>query len=81
MCRLLRGMDIGVVHTVVGNAEADERIGIEHYAAFGLLNLVNHPTKRDISKRVRGGVFLNATADIAVRTCEPAFDNGGLGLA
>jgi len=79
--RSLRVVGVGVVHTVIGNAKADERVGVELHTAFGLLNLVNHPTKSDMRKRVRGGVFLNATTDIAMRTCKPAFDDGGLGLA
>jgi hypothetical protein len=74
-------VDIGVAYTVIGNAKAEERISVELHTAFGLLNLVNHPTEGDIGKRVKDGVFLNATTDIAVRTCEPAFDNGGPGLA
>ena len=78
---LLRVMDVGVMYTVIGNAEAEERIGVEQHTAFGLLNLVNHPTKRDMSEGVKGSVFLNPTADIAVRSRKPAFDDIGLGLA
>ena len=81
MHRFLRDVDVGVVHTVVRNAEAEERIGVKQYTAFGLLDLMNHPAKRDMRKRVGGSVFLNATTDIAMRTCEPAFDDRGLGLA
>jgi len=69
------------MNTIIGNAEADERIGVELHTAIGLLNLVNHPTESDMGKRVKGSVVLDATTDIAVRTCEPAFDDGGPGLA
>lgn len=79
--RLLRSLDFGVVYTVIGNAEAKERLSVELNTALGLLNLVNHPTERDMGERVKCSVFLNATTDIAVRTCKPAFEDGRPGLA
>jgi hypothetical protein len=74
-------VDVGVVYTFNGNAEAEERIAIELHTTFGFLNLVNHPTKRDMRKRVGDGVFLDASTDIAMRTCKPALDDGGRELA
>ena len=79
--RLLRNLDFGVMHTVIGNAEAEERLRVELHTAIGLLNLVNHPTESDMGQRVKCGVFLNATTDIAVRTCKPTFEDGRPRLA
>ena len=81
MHRLPRVIDVGVVYMFIGNAETEERTGVEQHTAFGLLNLVNHPTKRNMSEGVKGSVLLNAATDIAMRSRKPAFDDIWLGLA